>query len=113
DDSFLFVPPAQEPGAWARLDVHAGETLRALGRAPSGPSALDLRAAAAASHRRRVLTAAADHLRREHALDGAETERRRLCAQDDHGQNADALGTGHRHDQGGECAAAPRLLAES
>ena len=65
------------------------------------------------SHRRRALAEAADHLRCQHAFDGAETQRRRLRAQDHHGENAVPLGTGHRHGQGGERATVARLLAES
>ena len=64
------------------------------------PDSLDFTPAAPGSHRDRLLSAARACLRCQHAIDGAEKERRRLRAQDHHGQNADPLGAGHRHGQG-------------
>ena len=44
-----------------------------------------------------LVTDPAPRLRRQHPLDGAEVERSGLRAQNDHGENAGALGAGHRH----------------
>ena len=111
----VFFPflAAENSSAAERLDLCAGEKLRALDRSPARSDALDLRAPASDSHSGRAFAEAANHLRCEHAFDGAETQRRRLRAQDHHGENAVALGAGHRHRPGRERATVARLLAES
>jgi len=55
-------------------------------------NALDFGAAPFIAERRRAPCKAAVDLRCQHSFDGTEAQRRRLCAQDDHGKNAGALG---------------------
>src|SRR5205814_6644263 len=112
-DRVLSFSAAQNSRARSRLDVYSGETLRSLGRAAPRANALDFGAAPFIAERRRARAKAAVDLRCQHSFDGTEAERRRLRAQDDHGKNAGALGTGHRHGESGERPAASRLLAES
>ncbi len=108
---FLFLPQ-QSHVPPARLDFHARETLRALGRAAPALHARHFPARVAAPDGDRHFAPSASHFRRQHAIDGTEIERRRLRAPHHHGQNADALGAGDRHRARAERAAVARLLAK-
>ena len=69
--------------------------VRRMLRAPA-PHPLDRAPDLARAFRGRGFAAAQADLRREHEIDGAEKERRRLRAQGHHDRDADPLGAGHR-----------------